>query len=277
MFRTALMCRVFEVSRSGYYEWLSRPLSQRNQQDNALKAKIRKHHNEGRATYGARRIQKKLAGTDDVVSRRRINRLMTEEGLECKTRKKFKATTNSKHGMPVAPNLLDRNFSVEKMDQKYVGDITYIPTREGWLYLAVFIDLCSRTVVGWSMDSRMKASLVNDALNMAIWKRRPEEGLLVHSDRGSQYASTSFQGLLKQHDYRCSMSRKGNCWDNAPSESFFHTLKTELTHHEDFKTREEAKQVIFEYIEVFYNRVRLHSSNDYMSPVDYESALRTAA
>lgn len=277
MFRTALMCRVFEVSRSGYYEWLSRPLSQRNQQDNALKAKIHKHHKEGRENYGARRIQKKLAGTDDVVSRRRINRLMTEEGLECKTRKKFKATTNSKHGMPVAPNLLDRNFSAEKMDQKYVGDITYIPTREGWLYLAVFIDLCSRTVVGWSMDSRMKASLVNDALNMAIWKRRPDKGLLVHSDRGSQYASTSFQGLLKQHNYRCSMSRKGNCWDNAPSESFFHTLKTELTHHEDFKTREEAKQVIFEYIEVFYNRERLHSSNDYMSPVDYESALRTAA
>ena len=271
------MCRVFKVSRSGYYEWLSRPLSQRNQQDNALKAKIRKHHKEGRENYGARRIQKKLAGTDDVVSLRRINRLMTEEGLECKTRRKFKATTNSKHGMPVAPNLLNRNFSAEEMGQKYVGDITYIPTREGWLYLAVFIDLCSRTVVGWSMDSRMQASLVNDALNMAIWKRRPDKGLLVHSDRGSQYASTSFQELLKQHNFRCSMSRKGICWDNAPSESFFHTLKIELTHHEDFKTREEAKQAIFEYIEVFYNRVRLHSSNDYMSPEDYESALRAAA
>ncbi len=168
MFRTTLMCRVFEVSRSGYYEWLSRPLSQRNQQDKALKTKIRKHHKESRANYGARRIQKKLAETDDVVSRRRINRLMTEEGLECKTRRKFTATTNSKHGMPVAPNVLNRNFSAEKMDQKYVGDITYIPTREGWLYLAVFIDLCSRTVVGWSMDSRMQASLVNDALSMAI-------------------------------------------------------------------------------------------------------------
>jgi putative transposase len=271
------MCRVFEVSRSGYYEWLSRPLSQRKQQDSALKAKIHQHHKEGRATYGARRIQKKLAGTDDTVSRRRINRLMTEEGLECKTRRKFKATTYSNHGMPVAPNVLNRNFSAEKMDQKYVGDITYIPTREGWLFLAIFIDLCSRTVVGWSMDSRMQTSLVNDALNMAIRKRDPDKGLLVHSDRGSQYASTGFQKLLKQHNYRCSMSRKGNCWDNAPSESFFHTLKTELTHHEDFKTREEAKQAIFEYIEVFYNRVRLHSSNYYMSPVDYESALRAAA
>ncbi|MFT6916870.1 MAG: putative transposase [Motiliproteus sp.] len=248
------MCRVFEVSRSGYYEWLSRPLSQRKQQDIALKAKVHKHHTEGLANYGARRIQKKLAGTDDTVSLRRINRLMTEEGLECKTRRKFKATTYSNHGMPVAPNVLNRDFSAKKMGQKYDGYITYIPTREGWLYLAVFIDLRSRTVVGWSMVGRMQASLVNNALNMAIWKRRPDKGLLVHSDRGSQYASTSFQELLKQHDFRCSMSRKRNCWDKAPSESFFHTLKTELTHHEDFKTREGAKQTIFEYIEVFYNR-----------------------
>lgn len=202
---------------------------------------------------------------------------MKEEGLVCKTRCKFKATTNSKHDKPVAPNLLDRNFTAEKPDQAYVGDITYIPTREGWLYLAVFIDLYSRAVVGWSMDSRMPASLVNDALTMAIWKRRPSAGLQVHSDRGSQYASESFQQLLKEHGYRCSMSRKGNCWDNAPSESFFHTLKTELVHHEDFRARAEAKQAIFEYIEVFYNRVRLHSSNGYMSPMDYESVLQAAA
>lgn len=271
------MCRVFEVSRSGYYEWRSRPSSRRDQQDQALRAKIRAHHEESRATYGTRRLQKKLGQDDEAVSRRRIARLMKEEDLECKTRRKFKATTNSKHDKPVAPNLLDRNFVAERPDQAYVGDITYVPTREGWLYLAVFIDLCSRAVVGWSMGSRMPASLVNDALNMAIWKRRPKAGLLVHSDRGSQYASDSFQQLLKQHGFRCSMSRKGNCWDNAPSESFFHTLKTELIYHEDFKTREEAKQAIFEYIEVFYNRVRLHSSNDYMSPMDYESELRTAA
>jgi transposase InsO family protein len=271
------MCRVFEVSRSGYYEWRSRPPSHRDQQDEALKAKIREQHDVSRATYGTRRIQQALAGVDETVSRRRIARLMREEGLECKTRRKFKATTNSKHDKPVAPNLLNRNFSAEKPDQAYVGDITYIPTREGWLYLAVFIDLCSRAVVGWSMGKRMPASLVNDALKMAIWKRRPGAKLLVHSDRGSQYASDSFQRLLKKHDFRCSMSRKGNCWDNAPSESFFHTLKTELIYHEDFKTREDAKQAIFEYIEVFYNRVRLHSSNDYMSPVDYESALRVAA
>lgn len=202
---------------------------------------------------------------------------MKEEGVGCKTRRKFKATTNSKHGKPVAPNLLDRNFSAEKPDQAYAGDITHVPTREGSLYLAVFIDLCSRAVVGWSMGSRMPASLVNDTLRMVIWKRRPAAGLLAHSDRGSQYASDSFQRLLKQHGFRCSMSREGNCWDNAPSESFFHTLKTELIYHEDFETRKEAKQAIFEYIEVFYNRVRLHSSNDYMSPVDHESALQAAA
>lgn len=271
------MCRVFKVSRSGYYEWRSRPPSQRAQQDQALKASIREHHRKSRSTYGTRRIQKKLAKDGDVVSRRRIGRLMADEGLECKVTRKFKATTNSRHDKPISPNLLDRNFTALKPDQAYVGDITYIPTREGWLYLAVFIDLYSRAVVGWSMDSRMPATLVKDALTMAIFKRRPGAGLLVHSDRGSQYASDSFQTLLKQHDFRCSMSRKGNCWDNAPSESFFHTLKTELVYHEDFQTREEAKRAIFEYIEVFYNRERLHSSNAYMSPIDFESKLRAAA
>ncbi|SHM00506.1 Transposase InsO and inactivated derivatives [Vreelandella subglaciescola] len=276
-FDTALMCRVFEVSRSGYYEWRSRPPCQRDQQDEALKARIRDHHTQSRATYGTRRIQQTLASEGEAISRRRLARLMREEGLVCKTRRKFKATTNSKHGKPVASNLLNRTFSAAQPDQAYVGDITYIPTREGWLYLAVFIDLYSRAVVGWSMDSRMPASLVHDALTMAVRKRQPENGLLVHSDRGSQYASDSFQWLLKQHDFRCSMSRKGNCWDNAPSESFFHTLKTELVYHEDFRTREKAKQAIFEYIEVFYNRVRLHSSNGYMSPMDYESERRTAA
>lgn len=202
---------------------------------------------------------------------------MKEEGLKCKTRRKFKATTHSNHGRPVAANLLDRNFSVRRPNQVYVGDITYIQTREGWLYLAVFIDLCSRSVVGWSMSNRMTAELVCDALQMAIRKRRPPAGLLVHSDRGSQYASDRFQTLLKANGFKCSMSRKGNCWDNAPSESFFRTLKAELVFHEDFKTQEQAKKAIFEYIEVFYNRVRLHSSNDYMSPSDFELKLGEAA
>lgn len=276
-FKTALMCRVFEVSRSGFYEWRNRPQSQRSKDDQVLKAKIQIHHKKSRSTYGTRRVQKALAGAGIFASRRRIGRLMKEAGLKCKARRKFKATTDSAHSRPVADNLLDRNFNAAQPNQAYVGDITYIQTREGWLYLAVFLDLYSRSVVGWSMSNRITAELVCDALQMAICKRRPPAGLLVHSDRGSQYASDSFQRLLKANKFRCSMSRKGNCWDNAPSESFFHTLKTELVFDADFKTREQAKQMIFEYIEVFYNRERLHSSNDYMSPSDFESKLDKAA
>jgi len=175
------MCRVCEVSRSGYYEWRTRPLSQRVQDGQALKASIREHPEKSRSTYGTRRIQKQLTEDGETVSRRRIGRLMGEEGLECKMRRKFKATTNSKHNKPIAANLLDRHFAASEPDQAYVGDITYIPTREGWMYLAVFIDLCSRAVVGWFMDSRMPTALVNDALTMAIFKRRPAAGLLVHS------------------------------------------------------------------------------------------------
>lgn len=265
------------MSRSGFYEWRNRPQSQRSKDDQALKATIQNHHIKSRSTYGTRRVQKALAGEGITVSRRRIGRLMKEAGLKCKTRRKFKATTDSNHNKPVAANLLNRNFSAQRPNQAYVGDITYIQTRKGWLYLAVFIDLCSRAVVGWSMSNRMTAELVCDALQMAICKRRPPAGLLVHSDRGSQYASDRFQKLLKANQFKCSMSRKGNCWDNAPSESFFHTLKTELIFHEDFKTREQAQKAIFEYIEVFYNRVRLHSSNDYMSPADFELKLGEAA
>ena len=195
---------------------------------------------------------------------------MKEAGLACKTKRRFKATTNSKHELPIAPNYLDRQFSVVQINQVYVGDITYIHTLEGWLYLAVVIDLFSRQVVGWSMTAHMKTQLVNDAFQMAIWKRKPDKGLLWHTDRGSQYASESHRQLLKQHSIQQSMSRKGNCWDNAVSESFLHTLKTELIHHQTFHSREEAKQAVFEYIEVFYNRERLHSANGYISPVDFE-------
>jgi transposase InsO family protein len=196
---------------------------------------------------------------------------MRAAGLVCKTKRKFKATTNSKHNLAVADNLLDRQFTVQQPNQAYVGDITYIHTQEGWLYLAVVIDLYSRQVVGWSMAEHMRTSLVNDALLMAIWKRKPPKGLLWHSDRGSQYAATSHRKILKQFGIRQSMSRKGNCWDNAVAESFFHTLKTELIHHQTFRNREEAKQAVFEYIEVFYNRERLHSANGYLSPVDCEA------
>ncbi len=230
----------------------------------------------GRGTYGTRGLKKKLAELGFIVRRRRIGRLMNQAGLACKTKKKFKATTDSRHTKPIAPNLLARQFKVSQPDRYYVGDITYIVTQEGWLYLAVVIDLFSRKVVGWSMDNRMQAKLVNDALLMALWKRKPGKDLIWHSDRGSQYASDSHRAILKEHHVIQSMSRKGNCWEwlpygyNSVSESFFHTLKTELTHHCQFKTREGAKQVIFEYIEVFYNRERLHSANDYLSPVDYE-------
>jgi putative transposase len=174
------------------------------------------------------------------------------------------------YNLPVADNLLDRQFTVQEPNQAYVGDIAYIHTREGWLYLAVVIDLYSRQVVGWSMDGNMRAKLVNDALLMAIWKRKPDKGLLWHTDRGSQYASDSHRKPLKPYGIRQSMSRKGNCWDNAVSGSFFHTLKTELIHHQRFHSREEAKQAVFEYVEVFYNRERLHSANGYISPVDFE-------
>ncbi|QGP60399.1 putative transposase OrfB [Piscirickettsia salmonis] len=190
--------------------------------------------------------------------------------LCCKIKRKFKVTTDSKHRLPIAKNVLDRNFSATRPNQKYVGDITYIRTQQGWLYLAVVIDLFSRKVVGWAMEDHMEASLVNDALLMALWKRKPKTGLIWHSDRGSQYASESHREILKNHKIKQSMSRKGDCWDNAVSESFFHTLKMELVHHMNFKNRQEAKSAIFEYIEVFYNRKRIHSANDYLSPEEYE-------
>ncbi|MDD5410024.1 MAG: IS3 family transposase [Methylobacter sp.] len=202
-------------------------------------------------TYGTRRLQKSLLNRDRVVSRRRIGRLMREAELVCKTKRKFKATTNSKHDQPIAPNHLDRQFTVNQPNQVYAGDITHIHTQ------AVVIDLYSRQVVGWSMAEHMRTKLVNDALLMVIWKRKPGKDLLWHSDRGSQYASESHRVLLAQHGIRQSMSRKGNCWANSVSESFFHILKTELIHHQTYQTRAEARQAVFEYIEVFYNRERL--------------------
>ena len=257
---------------ASYYEWRNAPLSKRFKENKAISEKIRLTFNASRKTYGTRRIKKVLAKEGWVVSRCRIGRLMSTLGLICKTKRKFKITTDSKHSLPVVDNLLNRQFATDKPNQCYVGDITYIHTQEGWLYLAVVIDLFSRQVVGWSMLEHMKANLVNNALLMAIWQRNPKHGLLWHTDRGSQYASDSHRQLLQKHGIKQSMSRKGNCWDNAVSESFFHTLKTELVHHMKFKNREEAKQAIFEYIEVFYNRVRLHSANDYLSPLEFEQA-----
>ena len=196
---------------------------------------------------------------------------MREMGLSCKTKKKFKMTTDSKHQLPISPNVLARDFTASMPNEKYVGDITYIWTQEGWLYLAVVIDLFSRKIVGWSIQNHMRTSLVNDALLMAIWRRKPSKGLIWHTDRGSQYASYSHREILQQHGIQQSMSRKGNCWDNSVAESFFGTLKTELIHHINFKSREDAKQAIFKYIEVFYNRKRIHSANDYLAPAEFEA------
>jgi putative transposase len=275
-FTVDAMCRFLQVSRSAYYGWLHRDPPASEKDDAGLKIVLQSEFEKSRASYGTRRLKAALLGRDRTVSRRRIGRLMREAGLACKTQRRFKATTNSKHDQPIAPNHLDRRFSVDLPNQVYVGDITYIYTQEGWLYLAVVIDLYSRQVVGWSMAEHMRAKLVNDALMMAVWKRKPDKGLLWHTDRGSQYASESHRALLSQQGIRQSMSRKGNCWDNSVSESFFHTLKTELIHHQTYQNRSEAKQAVFEYIEVFYNRERLHSANGYLSPVDYELQQKAA-
>ena len=276
-FAVTRMCDMMNVSQSAYYDWLKRPESARSIEDRRLGEEVKKIHKKSRKTYGTRRIRQELVEDGEAVSRKRIGRLMKQQGLESKSRRKFKATTNSNHDRPVAPNLLDREFLVDQPDTVYAGDITYIPTDEGWLYLAILIDLYSRAVVGWAMSDRMTAQLANDALMMAVWKRKPPKGLMLHSDRGSQYASGLYQKTIKDHDFVCSMSRKGNCWDNAPSESFFHTLKTELTHHRRYQTREEAKQEIFEYIEVFYNRQRRHSTIGYQTPLGYEKENRKVA
>jgi putative transposase len=276
-FTVTRMCKLMDVSQSAYYEWQKRPESTHSIEDKRLGEKVKESHETSRGTYGARRILKDLLDDEESISRTRVGRLMKQQGLESKSKRKFKATTHSNHGRPVAPNLLEREFMVEKPDSVYAGDITYIQTVEGWLYLAVLIDLYSRSVVGWAMSERMPAQLVNDALLMAIWKRKPSKGLMVHSDRGSQYASDLYQKTIKDHGYICSMSRKGNCWDNAPSESFFHTLKTELIYHKRYQTRQQAKQDIFEYIEVFYNRQRRHSTIGYQTPSDYDKAYRDVA
>ncbi len=264
------------VSRSSYYDWQAAPKTAREEENKTLTERLKSLFKQSRVTYGSRRLKRKLSEQGFQVSRRRIIRLMKKAGLYCKTRKKFRAMIDSSHNKPIADNLLERQFNVTEPDRYFVGDITYIATDEGWLYLAVVIDLFSRMVIGWSMDKTMKTQLVNDALFMAIWKRKPSKGLVWHTDRGSQYASDSHRKLLGDHGIIQSMSRKGNCRDNVVSESFFHTLKTELVHHQKFRIRDEAKQVIFEYIEVFYNRERLHSANDYLSPKDYEELQKMA-
>jgi transposase InsO family protein len=268
------MCKIFQVDKSSYYHWVKNGCVV-HKVDKKLNELIEIIFIQSRQTYGTRRIKDVLADRYGViVSRRRIKNILQYLGLSVKMKRRFKVmTTDSNHNLPIAPNRLNRDFYASTSDEKYVGDITYIPTSEGWLYLATVIDLYSRKIVGWSMDDKMKVSLVNDALKMAIRTRNPQRGLIWHTDRGSQYASYEHKDLLKTYGIIQSMSRRGNCLDNAVAESFFHTLKTELVHHEIYHTRKQAKQSIFEYIEVFYNRERIHSANKNLSPVEFEEKM----
>lgn len=265
------MCRVMNVSASGYYAWRSRPESQRSRENRRLTTLVRAIHAESRQTYGSPRVHAELRARGEHCSQGRIERLMRQSSIQAKQTKRFKATTDSRHNLPVAENVLDRDFKAADANQKWAADITYVWTREGWLYLAVVLDLCSRRVVGWAMQTTLARGVVVDALRMALQQRQLAGELLHHSDRGSQYASVDYQTLLSAHGIQCSMSRKGDCYDNAVVESFFGTLKTELIHHRDYQTREEAKADIFEYLEVWYNRKRRHSSLGYLSPADYEA------
>ena len=265
------LCGVLQVSRSGYYDWLKASPTRIAQENKRLAQRIKALFMENHHRYGARRIKVLLAREGINASRRRIGRLMKAQGLYCRGKRRFKVTTQSRHHFSIAPNLLDRQFTLTEPNCVYVVDITYIRTQAGWLYLAVVMDLFSRRIVGWSMSSRMKTALVNEALLMALWQRKPKQGLLWHTDRGSQYASETHRRLLKAHGIIQSMSGKGDCWDNSVAESFFKTLKTELIHQVCFQTREEAKRAIFQYIEVYYNQKRLHSTNNYLSPVEYEN------
>jgi transposase InsO family protein len=272
-FPMKLMCRVLEVSRSGYYAWRTRPKSERSKENQRLLERIKEVHKKSKKTYGSPRVHAKLVGEGESCGRGRVERLMSANGIRAKQTRKFVATTDSKHDLPVSPNILDRKFAVGEPDKAWASDITYIPTDEGWLYLAGVLDVGTKAAVGWSMSESLERTIVIDALKMAYRRRKPRKGLIHHSDRGSQYASDDYRNLLKEYGMRMSMSRKGNCWDNAVMESFFGTLKKELVHHKRYRTRDEARRDIFEFIEVFYNRERLHSSLGYMSPADYEKQI----
>ena len=269
------MCRALGVSRAGFYAWRSRAPSEAEVRREELTAEVKVIHAQVKARYGSPRIHAELVANGHACSANFVAQVMREAGIAAKTKRKFRQTTDSNHTLPVAENVLDRDFDPEEPNTRWCADITYIPTREGWLYLAVVEDLFSRKGVGWSMDATMESRLVVDALEMALARRRPLQGsspsgLVTHSDRGSQYASEHYQRRLAEERIACSMSRRGNCWDNAPMESFFASLKKELVHDEDYVTRDEARASIFEYIEAFYNRVRRHSSLGYVSPDEYE-------
>lgn len=259
-----------EVCVSSYYAWLKRPESKRKEENQQIVEEIKVIYKQSRNTYGSPRMYVELKKQNISCSQNRVARLMKLHQIAAKRKKRFVVTTDSKHNLPVAENTLNQDFQASKANEKWVTDITYIHTKEGWLYLAVVLDLFSRKIIGWSMDANMERWLVINALKMALQSRHPPKGLLHHSDRGSQYASIDYQKLLVDHKISCSMSRKGNCYDNAVMESFFATLKQELVYHRLYQDRKEAKQDIFEYIQVWYNRKRSHSSLGYLSPEEFE-------
>jgi transposase InsO family protein len=269
-FRVKRMCKVLKVSRSGYYAWRERRPSRREQANRELLEHIREVHRESRNTYGSPRITNALNEQGIVCGKNRVAKIMRDSGIRVKIKRRFKRTTDSGHGYPVAPNLLIENKQVERL---WVSDITFIPTREGWMYLSAVMNVKTRKIIGFSMRDELSQELVMVALKQALDSGLPKEGLIHHSDRGRQYATYAYQGLLQKHNILSSMSRKGHCYDNAYMESFFATLKKDLVHGRKYQTREEASLSIFEYVEVFYNRIRKHSSLGYKSPVQYEKAL----
>lgn len=276
-FPVMLQCRALKVKSSGYYAWRIRPPSRRARENDRLLGEIRKIHKKSRHTYGSPRISYVLQERGYRASRPRVARLMRKHSIRAKTKRKFKVTTDSKHRQPVSPNLVAQNYSVDKPNAVWTSDITYLRTKEGWLYLTVIQDLFNREIVGWAMSSRLTtATTTIPALIQACGRENPEAGLIFHSDQGIQYACDSFREQLSKNKMVQSMSDKGNCYDNAVTESFFHTLKTELTHHERYQTKRAARQSVFEYIEHFFNRERKHSTLGYKTPVEYKM-LRKAA
>jgi transposase InsO family protein len=265
------LCEVLDVSTSGYYDWNDRPLSQRDKDNRRLTTKLHCFHKASFDIYGSPNLHKDLVEDGEQVSINRVARLMRQADIKSKMAKRFVITTNSKNTLQPAPDLLKRNFHVHQKNKAWVTDTTFIGTREGWLYLATVLDLYSRKIIGWSMGNRNNRDLVCDALMMSLWRRKHPKGVIVHSDQGSTYASNDYQALLKEKHLLCSMSRKGNCWDNAVAESFYGSLKNEWTDEQDYLTREDAKKSIFKYIELFYNRKRRHSYLGYKSPDDFEN------
>ncbi len=265
------LCELLEVSSSGYYDWFDRPESNRSCENSALTEKIKRFHQQSNEIYGSPKIHEDLMNDGETCGIKRVARLMKVADIKSKMARQFVITTDSKNTLQPAPDLLKRQFSVDHQNKAWVSDTTFIGTREGWLYLAVILDLFSRQVIGWSMNTKNNTALVQDALTMAIWRRGEIKDVIVHSDQGSTYASGGYQQQLSDNKLRCSMSRKGECLDNAVAESFFGSLKNELVYHEDYKTRVQARQSIFEYIEVFYNRKRRHAFLNYMTPVEYEA------